>query len=110
MSEIATTPSRPMRALQLRLPRRLLGAAAGWAAPALLILIWQASASLGWLSDSVLPSPAAVLAAGWRLTLSGELPANVGVSFLRAMAGLVVGGSIGFAFGLSNGLSAGARG
>jgi sulfonate transport system permease protein len=54
---------------------------------------------------SFLPSPLAVLEAGWRLTLSGELPENVWVSFLRAIAGLVVGGGIGFAFGLANGLS-----
>ncbi len=33
----------------------------------------------------------------------GELPRNVGVSFLRAMAGLVVGGGIGFALGLATG-------
>jgi len=81
-----------------------LGAYAGWIAPALLVVIWQASASLGWLPDSVLPSPAAVVAAGWRLTLTGELPRNIEVSFLRAIAGLAVGGGIGFAFGLANGL------
>jgi sulfonate transport system permease protein len=53
----------------------------------------------------LLPSPFAVLAAGWRLTRSGDLPRNVEVSFLRAVAGLVVGGAIGFGFGLANGLS-----
>jgi hypothetical protein len=37
-----------------------------------------------------MPSPYA--AAAWRLTLSGELPQNLGVSALRALAGLVVGG------------------
>ena len=52
----------------------------------------------------MLPSPLAVLAAAWRLTLSGELERNVWVSFLRAMAGLVVGGGIGLALGLLNGL------
>ena len=35
----------------------------------------------------------------------GELARNVEVSFGRAMAGLVVGGGIGFALGLANGLS-----
>ena len=53
----------------------------------------------------MLPSPYAVIAAGWRLTLTGELPLNIEVSFLRAIAGLLVGGGIGFAFGLANGLS-----
>ena len=52
-----------------------------------------------------MPSPYAVAAAAWRLTLSGELPQNLGVSALRALAGLVVGGGIGLALGLLNGLS-----
>ncbi|MBV8472133.1 MAG: aliphatic sulfonate ABC transporter permease SsuC [Hyphomicrobiales bacterium] len=86
------------------LPRRA-GAALSWLVPALLIALWQVASSFGWLSESVMPSPLAVLAAGWRLTLSGELPANIEVSFLRAMAGLAVGGGIGFALGLANGVS-----
>jgi sulfonate transport system permease protein len=77
----------------------------GWALPCALLVGWQAAASLGWIGASFLPSPLAVLEAAWRLTLSGELPQNVWVSFLRAIAGLVVGGGIGFAFGLANGLS-----
>ena len=81
------------------------GRHAGWLAPVLLVLAWQAASSAGVLSDAVLPSPAAVVRAGWQLTLSGELPHHMGVSFLRAMAGLVVGGGIGFALGLANGLS-----
>ena len=106
MTEIATSyvsrqASRPWRVV---LPSTL-GAGAGWIVPALLIGLWQGAASLGWLSENVLPSPAAVLAAAWRLTLTGELPHNIEVSFLRALAGLVVGGGIGFALGLANGLS-----
>jgi sulfonate transport system permease protein len=88
-----------------KLARRAFRASAGWFVPALLIALWQISATLGWLSENVLPSPLAVLAAGWRLTLSGELPRNVEVSSLRASAGLVVGGGFGFALGLANGLS-----
>ena len=77
----------------------------GWLAPALLLAAWQASASLGWLPDFVLPSPLAVLSAAARLSASGELARNVEVSFLRAISGLAVGGGIGFALGLANGLS-----
>jgi sulfonate transport system permease protein len=73
--------------------------------PAALVVLWQALSTAGVISDNVLPSPFAVLAAAWRLTLTGELPRNVEVSFLRAMGGLVVGGGIGFALGLANGLS-----
>jgi sulfonate transport system permease protein len=108
MADAATSLQQPLRTsrLALRLDfKRRLAPAIGWIAPTLLVFVWQASASLGWLSESLLPSPLAVLAAGWRLTLSGDLPRNVEVSFLRALAGLVVGGAIGFAFGLANGLS-----
>jgi sulfonate transport system permease protein len=77
----------------------------GWILPALVILAWQFCSSLGWIVDTVMPSPAAVGAAAWRLTLSGELPQNLGVSALRALTGLVVGGGIGLALGLLNGLS-----
>ncbi|HME83829.1 MAG TPA: ABC transporter permease subunit [Roseiarcus sp.] len=78
---------------------------AGWALPVASLVLWQGASSLGWIGESFLPSPLAVLKAAWRLTLSGQLPENVWVSFLRAMAGLVVGGGIGFALGLANGLS-----
>lgn len=77
----------------------------GWILPAIVLVAWQASASLGWISDTVMPSPYAVATAAWRLTLSGGLPQNLGVSALRALAGLAVGGGVGLALGLLNGLS-----
>jgi sulfonate transport system permease protein len=46
-----------------------------------------------------------VAAAGWKLLLSGELLRNIWVSFWRAGVGFVIGGGIGFALGLVNGLS-----
>src|ERR1700759_5244884 len=52
----------------------------GWILPAIIMVAWQAFASLGWIPDTVMPSPYAVVAAAWRLTLSGELPQNLGVS------------------------------
>ena len=73
--------------------------------PALLLIVWQASSSFGLLANNILPSPAAVALAGWRLAITGALAQNVWISFLRAMAGLVVGGGIGFIFGFANGLS-----
>ncbi len=78
--------------------------AATWIVPGLLVVVWQIAATAGALPETVLPRPTAVLAAGWQLTLSGELPKHVAVSFLRASAGLAVGGGIGFALGLANGL------
>ena len=65
-----------------------------WLVPVFIVTLWQAACSLDLLSYAVLPSPAAVLAAGWHLTLSGDLPRNVEISFLRAISGLAVGGGI----------------
>jgi sulfonate transport system permease protein len=101
---LSAAPPTRLLGLKAQLPP-LVKAGAGWLIPAALIALWQILSSAGWLSDSVLPSPLAVLQAGWRLTLTGELPRNAEVSALRALAGLVVGGGIGFALGLANGLS-----
>lgn len=76
-----------------------------YALPAAAIALWQAGSATGLISDRVLPAPTDVVAAGWRLALSGELLANAKSSAARAVAGLVVGGSIGFGLGLANGLS-----
>lgn len=79
--------------------------AIGWLLPVALLILWEALARAGVLSATVLPAPSAVLAAFWRLLLSGELPHNIWVSTWRALAGFAIGGSIGFALGLANGLS-----
>ncbi len=76
-----------------------------WILPLGIIVVWQAAASSGLLSTRILPAPTDVVAAGWRLTQSGELLRNMWVSFWRAMVGFAIGGGIGFAFGLANGLS-----
>jgi len=77
----------------------------GWVVPALIVLIWEALARAGYLQPNVLPAPSAIVAAAIRLTASGQLPESIGVSTLRALAGFVVGGGIGLALGLANGLS-----
>jgi sulfonate transport system permease protein len=76
-----------------------------WLVPTALIATWQIGASYGLVSTRFIPAPSDVLAAGWRLGLSGELWTNIKVSFARAVAGFVVGGGIGFALGLANGVS-----
>jgi sulfonate transport system permease protein len=43
--------------------------------------------------------------AAWKSLQSGELEKNIWVSFWRATVGFVIGGGIGFALGLANGLS-----
>ena len=82
-----------------------IGGITGWLLPALILAGWEAAARAGLISANVLPAPSAVAEAFWRLLLSGELVANIGVSSARALAGFAIGGSIGFIFGLANGLS-----
>jgi sulfonate transport system permease protein len=73
--------------------------------PAAIILIWQVACVAGLVPERVLPAPSDVARAGWKLLLSGELARNMWVSFWRAGVGFLIGGGIGFAFGLANGLS-----
>jgi sulfonate transport system permease protein len=83
---------------------RLIEISSPWLVPVGLLLVWQAFAGTGLIPHRVLPSPVEVLQAGFHLTLTGELPAHLWESFQRALAGLFIGGAIGFAFGLLNGL------
>jgi sulfonate transport system permease protein len=76
-----------------------------WIVPLAILLIWQAASVAGLLPVRVLPAPSDVARAGWKLLLSGELVQNIWVSFWRASIGFLIGGGIGFAFGLANGLS-----
>ncbi len=77
---------------------------AGWVLPALLILGWEYLSETGFIAANVLPAPSAVALAGWNAIKSGELFHHMGVSSLRALAGLAVGGVIGLVFGIANGL------
>jgi sulfonate transport system permease protein len=76
-----------------------------WALPAAIIMSWEAASLAGLISSRVLPAPTDVVAAGWKILLNGELIKNIWISFWRAIAGFVIGGGIGFALGLANGLS-----
>ena len=85
------------------------GAAVGrallpWALPLAVLALWQATASLGFLSSRVLPAPSDVAVAFWRTLGDGSLLTNVAVSTRRALIGLAIGGSIGFALGVLNGI------
>jgi sulfonate transport system permease protein len=91
------------RVRRLRLPRA--DGLVQWIVPLAIVLIWQIACEAGLVPARVLPAPSEVALAGWKLSLSGELARNILVSFWRAAAGFVIGGGIGFAFGLANGLS-----
>jgi sulfonate transport system permease protein len=85
--------------------RRAWRRALPWLVPLAVLLGWQAGSDLGWIDPDVLPAPIAVAHAGWWSLLSGELARNVEISAWRAAVGFAIGGGIGFALGLLNGLS-----
>src|SRR4030088_2425224 len=99
MSLIESLP----RVRNLRLPRA--DGLIPWVVPLAIFLIWHLACATGFVPARVLPAPTDVALAGWKLLLSGELVRNIWVSFWRASTGFLIGGSIGFAFGLANGLS-----
>jgi len=76
-----------------------------WILPVLVIAVWQLLGSLGFISNRIMPTPVQVAEAAVRLTQSGELPRSLAVSTWRALAGFLIGGSIGFLFGLLNGVA-----
>ena len=77
-----------------------------WLLPALLLAFWQAGAQLGLISNRILPAPSDVAVAFWHLSSTGELWNDMAVSTARALAGLALGGTIGFVLGVLNGTSA----
>lgn len=90
---------------QTQFKQRTIKAILPWVVPILLISLWQFASATGMLSAQVLPAPSAVVMAFWHLLLNGELWQNVKVSAGRALIGLLIGGSLGFIFGLLNGTS-----
>lgn len=86
-------------------PRALRSRTIVWLVPGLILLIWQASSLISFAPSALLPSPVQIVAAAWRTLASGELLRDVLVSFSRAFAGLLIGGGLGFFFGLFNGIS-----
>ncbi|MCA6590353.1 MAG: aliphatic sulfonate ABC transporter permease SsuC [Pseudanabaena sp.] len=75
-----------------------------WLFPIFLITLWQLAVQFGWLSTRILPAPTTVISAAIKLGQSGELATHFKISASRALTGFAIGGSIGFIFGLVNGL------
>lgn len=100
---VAARPRAPARKLQLRLPKT--GALLPYAVPAAIVILWELASRAGLIADTIMPRPSAILSTAVAMTVSGELLTHLGVSALRALAGLVVGGGIGFALGVANGVS-----
>jgi sulfonate transport system permease protein len=96
-------PTRPLGPLLGQALRAVGQRSLPWLVPVLLLVVWQLSSSLGWLSTRVLPAPSAVVAAFWTLAVSGELWTHVKVSAGRALIGLAIGGGLGLLLGLLTG-------
>jgi sulfonate transport system permease protein len=76
-----------------------------WIAPVTLVIIWELLAQAGWLSPQVLPAPSKIVRTAIKLAASESLLNDLGVSLLRAAAGFVIGGGIGFTLGILVGFS-----
>lgn len=76
-----------------------------WLSPVALLLLWELGSRTGLIPERTLAAPSAVLRTLIEMTLSGELPSNLFVSFLRAAAGLLIGVGLGVACALAAGLS-----
>jgi sulfonate transport system permease protein len=70
-----------------------------------IVLLWQAASSFGWITNRLMPAPIQVIWAFWDKLSTGELAVDIQASAIRAISGLLVGGSIGFLLGLANGIS-----
>jgi sulfonate transport system permease protein len=69
------------------------------------MLLWELGSHSGIIPERTLAAPSAVLGTLFEMTVSGELPSNLLVSFARVLAGLVLGIGFGVILGLVAGLS-----
>jgi len=102
------TPALPRvkaRAKPVALARTLAPRALPWLVPAALLAIWTIGTATGAISPQILPGPGDVISGFWSVSQTGELWNDLGVSTARALGGLAIGGSIGFALGILNGMS-----
>jgi len=73
--------------------------------PVLLIALWQLGSTTHLIPATKLASPAAIVAAFWSLSISGELWGDLIVSLTRVLVGFAVGVTIGGSLALVSGLS-----
>jgi ABC-type nitrate/sulfonate/bicarbonate transport system permease component len=66
----------------------------------LLLVLWEVAAASGAMPSLSFPRMSEILAAWWRLMLSGELPRELGDSLWRMFAGYFIGAALGVLLGL----------
>jgi len=65
-----------------------------------LLLAWEIAAATGAMPSLSFPRMSGILAAWWRLVVSGELPRELGDSLWRMFAGYFIGAALGVLLGL----------
>src|SRR3972149_6097957 len=79
----------------------------GIISPILILALWEGLVRAGRLNALFFPPPTVVFQTMYRMTLSGDLPAEVGVSLRRGLYGFVLGaapaGGLGPALGWGRG-------
>ncbi len=77
----------------------------GFVLPGIVIVLWQTISGLGYVSDTVLPSPLLIIQSFISLLVSGELFEHLRISIFRAFIGFLLGAGIGLSLGLIVGFS-----
>ncbi|PEG36145.1 ABC transporter permease [Mycolicibacterium agri] len=98
-TELAAAPALPAR----RSDRKW--ALIRWASPLVLLAVWQLGSALRLIPQDALPAPSLIIEAGIELIGNGQLADALGVSGLRVIEGLLLGGIVGVALGTAVGLS-----
>src|SRR5687768_13163518 len=57
--------------------------------PLTIVLLWQAAASFGWITNRLMPAPIQVVWAFWDKLSSGQLAVDIQASAVRAISGLL---------------------
>jgi sulfonate transport system permease protein len=92
--DVAAAP--PRRPRRLRMRRAI--------SPILIFALWEAASRGGLISADKLPAPSTVLHTGWRLAADGTLGQHLLDSLTRAVAGLLIGGTLALILGATAGL------
>jgi sulfonate transport system permease protein len=72
--------------------------------PLLIILLWEATSSLGLVHKSILPPPSRIIRTGIELINKGTLAGHLLASLRRVFSGYVIGLALGLFFGILAGL------
>lgn len=70
-----------------------------------ILLLWELLCRVGGIPDLFLPSPTAIIQAGYEMLLNGELLTNTAASLMRIGIGFIIGSTIGIILGLIIGFS-----